>query len=37
MSLGQEVPTAASSQNVPAYHNPGVEQERDQCQEGEQV
>lgn len=37
MSLGQEEPTAASSQNVPAYHTKQVERERDQCQEGEQV
>lgn len=35
MSTGQEEPTAASSQNVPACHNRGVEEERDRCEEGE--
>lgn len=35
LALGQEEPTAASSQNVPASQNPGVAEERDQYQEGE--
>lgn len=34
MSTGQEEPTAAPPKNVPGCHDHGVEEERDQFQEG---
>lgn len=34
MSTGKEEPTAAPPKNVPGCHDHGVEEERDQFQEG---